>query len=184
MGVSKPGSRGAGWAAFGQVYKEKCAHSLNTQEFLARSCPGQPGPRYTVLTGTPPFPAAPLSETYQNIRDGHYLEPTHLSPSARSLIARLLAPDPSERPSLDHLLQDDFFSQVRRGSPAWAPGGPRTHPDPGLTPSSPTPQGFTPERLPPHSCHSPPVFALSPPLGRLFRKVGQLLLTQCRPPCE
>ncbi|XP_038934931.1 inactive serine/threonine-protein kinase PLK5 isoform X8 [Rattus norvegicus] len=109
---------------------------------------------YTVLTGTPPFAAAPLSEMYQNIRDGHYLEPTQLSPSARSLIARLLAPDPDERPSLDHLLQDDFFSQ-----------------------------GFTPERLPPHSCHSPPVFAFPPPLGRLFRKVGQLLLTQCRPPC-
>ncbi|GAB1295345.1 Serine/threonine-protein kinase PLK [Apodemus speciosus] len=84
---------------------------------------------YTVLTGTPPFAAAPLTEMYQNIRDGHYLEPTHLSPSARRLIARLLAPDPAERPSLDHLLQDDFFSQ------------------------------------------------------RLFRKVGQLLLTQCRPPC-
>ncbi|XP_060227100.1 inactive serine/threonine-protein kinase PLK5 isoform X2 [Meriones unguiculatus] len=111
--------------------------------------------RYMVLTGTPPFAtAAPLSEMYQNIRNGHYPEPTQLSPSARSLIARLLAPDPSERPSLDHLLQDDFFTQ-----------------------------GFTPERLPPHSCHSPPVFAFPPPLGRLFRKVGQLLLTQCRPPC-
>ncbi|XP_055463631.1 inactive serine/threonine-protein kinase PLK5, partial [Psammomys obesus] len=111
--------------------------------------------RYTVLTGTPPFAAAaPLSEMYQNIRNGHYPEPTQLSPSARSLIARLLAPDPSERPSLDHLLQDDFFTQ-----------------------------GFTPERLPPHSCHSPPVFAFPPPLRRVFRKVGQLLLTQCRPPC-
>nr|XP_048316247.1 inactive serine/threonine-protein kinase PLK5 isoform X3 [Myodes glareolus] len=109
---------------------------------------------YTVLMGTPPFAAAPLSEMYRRIREGHYLEPAHLSPSARSLIARLLAPDPAERPSLDHLLQDDFFTQ-----------------------------GFTPERLPPHSCHSPPGFAFPPPLGRLFRKVGQLLLTQCRPPC-
>ncbi|CAO2641441.1 Inactive serine/threonine-protein kinase PLK5 [Lemmus lemmus] len=109
---------------------------------------------YTVLTGTPPFAAAPLSEMYRRIREGHYPEPAHLSASARSLIARLLAPDPAERPSLDHLLQDDFFTQ-----------------------------GFTPERLPPHSCHSPPGFAFPPPLGRLFRKVGQLLLTQCRPPC-
>ncbi|XP_040594281.1 inactive serine/threonine-protein kinase PLK5 isoform X2 [Mesocricetus auratus] len=109
---------------------------------------------YTVLTGTPPFTATPLSEMYQNIRDGHYPEPTHLSPSARNLISRLLAPDPAERPSLDHLLEDDFFTQ-----------------------------GFTPERLPPHSCHSPPVFAFPPPLSRLFRKVGQLLLTQCRASC-
>ncbi|KAM6219910.1 inactive serine/threonine-protein kinase PLK5 [Rhynchocyon petersi] len=109
---------------------------------------------YTVLTGTPPFGAAPLSEMYQNIRNARYPEPEHLSSPARSLIARLLAPDPAERPSLDHVLQDDFFTQ-----------------------------GFTPDRLPPHSCHSPPIFAIPQPLGRLFRRVGQLLLTQCRPPC-
>uniref|UniRef100_A0A2K5QW70 Polo like kinase 5 (inactive) n=1 Tax=Cebus imitator TaxID=2715852 RepID=A0A2K5QW70_CEBIM len=109
---------------------------------------------YTVLTGTPPFTASPLSEMYQNIREGRYPEPAHLSPGARRLIARLLAPNPAERPSLDHLLQDDFFTQ-----------------------------GFTPDRLPAHSCHSPPIFTAPPPLGRIFRKVGQLLLTQCRPPC-
>ncbi|XP_012500816.1 PREDICTED: LOW QUALITY PROTEIN: inactive serine/threonine-protein kinase PLK5 [Propithecus coquereli] len=110
---------------------------------------------YTVLTGTPPFVAAPLSEMYQNIRDGQYPEPAHLSAHARHLIARLLAPDPAERPSLDHLLQDDFFTQ-----------------------------GFTPDRLPSHSCHTPPIFTVPLPLGRLFRKVGQLLLSQCRPPCS
>ncbi|XP_032108291.1 LOW QUALITY PROTEIN: inactive serine/threonine-protein kinase PLK5 [Sapajus apella] len=109
---------------------------------------------YTVLTGNPPFTASPLSEMYQNIREGRYPEPAHLSPGARRLIARLLAPNPAERPSLDHLLQDDFFTQ-----------------------------GFTPDRLPAHSCHSPPIFTAPPPLGRIFRKVGQLLLTQCRPPC-
>ncbi|XP_011852860.1 PREDICTED: LOW QUALITY PROTEIN: inactive serine/threonine-protein kinase PLK5 [Mandrillus leucophaeus] len=108
---------------------------------------------YTVLTGAPPFMASPLSEMYQNIREGHYPEPAHLSANARRLIARLLAPNPAERPSLDHLLQDDFFTQ-----------------------------GFTPDRLPAHSCHSPPIFAVPPPLGKIFRKVGQLLLTQCRPP--
>ncbi|XP_074240963.1 inactive serine/threonine-protein kinase PLK5 isoform X7 [Saimiri boliviensis] len=110
---------------------------------------------YTVLTGTPPFTASPLSEMYQNIREGRYPEPAHLSPSARRLIARLLAPNPAERPSLEHLLRDDFFTQ-----------------------------GFTPDRLPAHSCHSPPIFTAPPPLGRIFRKVGQLLLTQCRPPCK
>ncbi|XP_054982384.1 LOW QUALITY PROTEIN: inactive serine/threonine-protein kinase PLK5 [Sorex araneus] len=109
---------------------------------------------YMVLTGAPPFMAAPLSEMYQNIRAGRYPEPTHVSPNARRLIARLLAPDPAARPSLDLLLQDDFFTQ-----------------------------GFTPDRLPPHSCHSPPIFAVPPPLGRLFRKVGQLMLSQCGSPC-
>ncbi|VTJ68915.1 Hypothetical predicted protein [Marmota monax] len=108
---------------------------------------------YTVLTGTPPFAAASLSEMYQNIRDGHYPEPAHLSPNARRLIARLLAPDPAERPNLDHLLQDDFFTQ-----------------------------GFTPDRMPPRSRHSPPAFTFPQPVGSLFRKVGQLLSTQCGPP--
>ncbi|XP_048667979.1 inactive serine/threonine-protein kinase PLK5 isoform X3 [Marmota marmota marmota] len=109
---------------------------------------------YTVLTGTPPFAAASLSEMYQNICDGHYPEPAHLSPNARRLIARLLAPDPAERPNLDHLLQDDFFTQ-----------------------------GFTLDRMPPHSRHSPPAFTFPQPVGSLFRKVGQLLSTQCGPPC-
>lgn len=79
-----------------------------------------------MLTGTPPFTATPLSEMYQNIRDGHYPEPTHLSPSARNLISRLLAPDPAERPSLDHLLEDDFFTQVRGRPPGWVSGDPGT----------------------------------------------------------
>nr|XP_021561043.1 LOW QUALITY PROTEIN: inactive serine/threonine-protein kinase PLK5 [Neomonachus schauinslandi] len=109
---------------------------------------------YTVLTGTPPFVVAPLSEMYQNIRDGRYPEPAHLSPNARRLIARLLAPNPAERPSLDLLLQDDFFTQ-----------------------------GFTPDRLPARSCYSAPIFTMPQPLGRLFRKVGRLLRTQGRPPC-
>ncbi|XP_045687407.1 LOW QUALITY PROTEIN: inactive serine/threonine-protein kinase PLK5 [Phyllostomus hastatus] len=109
---------------------------------------------YLVLTGSPPFMAAPLSEMYENILASRYPEPTHLSPNACRLIARLLAPNPAERPSLDHLLQDDFFTQ-----------------------------GFTPDRLPPHSCHSPPIFAIPQPLGRLFQKVGQLLLSQCQLPC-
>ncbi|XP_013360743.1 PREDICTED: inactive serine/threonine-protein kinase PLK5 isoform X10 [Chinchilla lanigera] len=108
---------------------------------------------YTALTGSPPFPVAPPSEMYQSILDGRYPEPAHLSPSARHLIARLLAPNPAERPSLDQLLQDDFFTQ-----------------------------GFTPERLPPHSCHSPPNFAVPRPLDSLFRKVGRLLLAECRLP--
>ncbi|XP_040846143.1 inactive serine/threonine-protein kinase PLK5 [Ochotona curzoniae] len=109
---------------------------------------------YTVLTGTPPFTAAPLSEMYKNIQAARYPEPSHLSPPARRLIARLLAPNPAERPSLDLLLQDDFFTQ-----------------------------GFSPDRLPARCCHSPPVFACPQPLGGLLRKVGRLLLPQCGPPC-
>lgn len=135
---------------------------------------------YTELTGVPPFVAAPLSEMYQNIREGRYPEPAHLSPSARRLIARLLAPDPAERPSLDHLLQDDFFTQVgcqwvgppfsgclhrpRRGS--GLPGSL------GIDPQLPTPKGFTLDRLPPHCCHSPPVFTIPPAAGQALPEGG------------
>ncbi|CAD7685876.1 unnamed protein product [Nyctereutes procyonoides] len=141
---------------------------------------------YTVLTGTPPFVVGPLSEMYQNIRDGRYPEPAHLSPNARRLIARLLAPNPAERPSLDHLLQDDFFTQVcgvrRVGHALGWRGSEARRPVPGADPVGP-PKGFTPDRLPARSCHSPPFFTVPQPLGRLFRKVGRLLLPQCRPPC-
>lgn len=152
--------------------------------------PAAPTPRvrYTVLTGTPPFTVAPLSEMYQNIRDGRYPEPAHLSPNARRLIARLLAPNPAERPSLDLLLQDDFFTQVcavPRVGPALGGRGPGAgRPAPRADPRCPAPKGFTPDRLPARSCYSAPVFTMPQPLGSLFRKVGRLLLTQCRPPCE
>lgn len=113
-----------GWAGRGQVCRQRC-------ELTSARLPRH---RYTVLTGTPPFAAAPLSEMYRHILEGHYPEPAHLSPSARSLIARLLAPDPAERPSLDHVLQDDFFTQVR-GCPPGEPLGTRDRLDPGLIPA-------------------------------------------------
>lgn len=98
----------------GQVCTGRCEATLDAQDRCKQAPRFLPPtrPRYMVLTGAPPFVAAPLSEMYQNIRDGCYPEPAHLSPNARRLIARLLAPNPAERPSLDHLLQDDFFTQV------------------------------------------------------------------------
>lgn len=50
---------------------------------------------------------------YQCIREGRYPMPSHLSPSARELIGKLLAPDPAARPSLEEALNHAFFSQVR-----------------------------------------------------------------------
>ncbi|XP_074060694.1 inactive serine/threonine-protein kinase PLK5 [Macrotis lagotis] len=102
---------------------------------------------YTALTGIPPFKASPLPEMYQNIRDAHYPVPTQLSPNARRLIARLLAPNPADRPSLDQVLEDDFFTQ-----------------------------GFTPDQLPPRSCHTAPIFTIPQPLDKLFQKATQLFL--------
>ncbi|XP_043831485.1 inactive serine/threonine-protein kinase PLK5 isoform X2 [Dromiciops gliroides] len=102
---------------------------------------------YTALTGFPPFKASPVPEMYQSIRDACYPVPAHLSPNARRLIARLLAPNPADRPSLDQVLEDDFFTQ-----------------------------GFTPDRLPPRSCHTAPIFTIPQPLDKLFQKATQLFL--------
>ncbi|NWI24928.1 PLK5 kinase, partial [Sula dactylatra] len=73
---------------------------------------------YVALTGSPPFEAAHRQELYQRIRAAQYPLPPHLSPHAQALIARLLAPEPVERPSLRDVLDHSFFTQVggRRGA--------------------------------------------------------------------
>ncbi|NXX03900.1 PLK5 kinase, partial [Larus smithsonianus] len=68
---------------------------------------------YAALTGSPPFEAAHRQELYQCIRAARYLLSPHLSPRARALIARLLAPEPAARPSLRDVLDHGFFTQVR-----------------------------------------------------------------------
>ncbi|KAG6926438.1 polo like kinase 5 [Chelydra serpentina] len=101
---------------------------------------------YTALTGCSPFEITPKQEMYQCIREGRYPTPNHLSPSARNLIGRLLAPSPSARPSLEEVLEHEFFSQ-----------------------------GFTPDKLPSRACHSVPVFALPNPISKLLKKAGKVL---------
>ncbi|NWY57819.1 PLK2 kinase, partial [Chionis minor] len=69
-------------------------------------------PRYMLLTGSPPFEAAQRQELYRCIQAAQYPLPPHLSPRARTLIARLLAPEPVARPSLRDVLDHGFFTQV------------------------------------------------------------------------
>ena len=66
--------------------------------------------RYAMLIGRPPFETATLKETYVRITSNKYYLPSHISSSARQLIRRLLSPEPSQRPSLEKILADDFFS--------------------------------------------------------------------------
>ncbi|XP_043391773.1 inactive serine/threonine-protein kinase PLK5 isoform X2 [Chelonia mydas] len=101
---------------------------------------------YTALTGCSPFEITHKQEMYQCIREGRYPAPNHLSPGARKLIGRLLAPRPSERPSLEEVLEHEFFTQ-----------------------------GFTPDKLPSRACHSVPVFALPNPIGKLLQKAAKVL---------
>ncbi|NWH78238.1 PLK5 kinase, partial [Piaya cayana] len=67
---------------------------------------------YTALTGSPPFEAAERQELNRRIRAARYPPSPHLSPRARALIALLLAPEPTARPSLQGVLDHSFFTQV------------------------------------------------------------------------
>ncbi|NWZ52652.1 PLK5 kinase, partial [Haliaeetus albicilla] len=78
---------------------------------------------YTALTGSPPFEAAHRQELYWRIRAARYPLPPHLSPRARALIARLLAPEPAARPSLRDVLDHGFFTQVRGRHGGHSPHG-------------------------------------------------------------
>lgn len=120
--------------------------------------PGPPEPpdppRYAVLTGSPPFEAAERQELFRRIRAARYPLPPNLSPRARALIARLLVPEPTARPSLPDVLAHGFFTQV--GGPAGGHGPPGDLGGRGSLPLAP--QGFTPARLSPRACHSVPIF--------------------------
>uniref|UniRef100_A0A3B3ZZ83 Serine/threonine-protein kinase PLK n=1 Tax=Periophthalmus magnuspinnatus TaxID=409849 RepID=A0A3B3ZZ83_9GOBI len=101
---------------------------------------------YTMLLGRPPFETTNLKETYRCIREARYSLPSSLSPQAKQLISNLLAKTPDDRPNLDLILRHDFFTQ-----------------------------GFSPERLSPSCCHSPPDFHVSSPAKSFFKKAAAAL---------
>ncbi|XP_043919737.1 serine/threonine-protein kinase PLK2 [Protopterus annectens] len=101
---------------------------------------------YTMLLGRPPFETTNLKETYRCIREARYTMPSSLSSSSKHLIAYMLSKNPQDRPTLDELVQHDFFAQ-----------------------------GFTPERLPSSCCHTAPDFHLSSPAKNFFKKAAAAL---------
>lgn len=101
---------------------------------------------YTMLLGRPPFETTNLKETYRCIREARYSLPSSLMSSAKHLIASMLSRNPEDRPSLDEIIQHDFFTQ-----------------------------GFTPDRLPSSCCHTAPDFHLSSPAKSFFKKAAAAL---------
>ncbi|KAM4050480.1 serine/threonine-protein kinase PLK2 [Anomaloglossus baeobatrachus] len=101
---------------------------------------------YTMLLGRPPFETTNLKETYRCIREARYSLPSSLMSSAKHLIANMLSRNPEDRPSLDEIIQHDFFTQ-----------------------------GFTPDRLPSSCCHTAPDFHLSSPAKSFFKKAAAAL---------
>ncbi|XP_042336604.1 serine/threonine-protein kinase PLK1 [Sceloporus undulatus] len=96
---------------------------------------------YTLLVGKPPFETSCLKETYIRIKNNEYTIPQHINPIAANLIKRMLRSDPAARPTIDELLNDEFFTT-----------------------------GYTPARLPTTCLTMPPRFSLAPngldPSGR------------------
>ena len=68
--------------------------------------------RYTLLVGNPPFVGSTLKEVFSRIRKNDFhVPPQQVSEDAKSLIVRLLHPDPTQRPKPAEILQDRFFTQ-------------------------------------------------------------------------
>ncbi|XP_067859134.1 serine/threonine-protein kinase PLK1 [Heptranchias perlo] len=65
---------------------------------------------YTLLVGKPPFETSCLKETYLRIKKNEYNIPKHVNPAAANLIQAMLRSDPSARPSIHELLNDEFFT--------------------------------------------------------------------------
>ncbi|KAK6973775.1 serine/threonine-protein kinase PLK1 [Biomphalaria glabrata] len=65
---------------------------------------------FTLLVGKPPFETSCLKDTYMRIKKNEYHIPPKVSIPARNLINRLLRPNPTERPNMDQIIEDPFFT--------------------------------------------------------------------------
>ncbi|XP_015732321.1 serine/threonine-protein kinase PLK1 [Coturnix japonica] len=65
---------------------------------------------YTLLVGKPPFETSCLKETYLRIKKNEYTIPKHINPVAANLIQKMLRSDPATRPTINELLNDEFFT--------------------------------------------------------------------------
>ncbi|XP_039631808.1 serine/threonine-protein kinase PLK1 [Polypterus senegalus] len=88
---------------------------------------------YTLLVGKPPFETSCLKETYIRIKKNDYIIPKHINPVAAALIGRMLRSDPTTRPTIADLLDDEFFTS-----------------------------GYIPQRLPTTCLTVPPRFSIAP----------------------
>lgn len=66
--------------------------------------------RYALLLGRPPFETSTLKETYVRITSNNYSIPQTVSQGAKSFIQKCLRHDPDQRPTVEELLSDDFFT--------------------------------------------------------------------------
>lgn len=66
---------------------------------------------YTLFVGKPPFETTELKDTYKKIRNNDYSVPEEVPLDAKSLISRMLRPDPKDRPSMSDILKDPYLTK-------------------------------------------------------------------------
>ena len=68
---------------------------------------------YALLVGKSPFVSETIKETLARIKNHppvYHNFPPNVGPQAKSLISKLLQSDPSKRPSVDEMLEDEFMT--------------------------------------------------------------------------
>ncbi|OMJ66053.1 hypothetical protein SteCoe_37238 [Stentor coeruleus] len=68
---------------------------------------------YTMLVGRPPFDSKDVKTTYSKIKVNSYSFPINIeiSQDAKNLISRILVISPTERPTIDEILEHPFFNR-------------------------------------------------------------------------
>ena len=69
---------------------------------------------YTLIIGKPPFETSDVKTTYRRIRMNAYNFPENvaISDMARDLITKILNNDPTHRPTVDEIVQHEWFSNL------------------------------------------------------------------------
>lgn len=67
---------------------------------------------YTLIIGKPPFETSDVKATYKRIRMNAYSFPEHvvISDAAKDIISKILNGDPTQRPTLDGILQHEWLN--------------------------------------------------------------------------
>ncbi|KAI9681578.1 MAG: pkb-activating kinase-like protein [Trizodia sp. TS-e1964] len=91
---------------------------------------------YQLIAGRPPFKAGNEYQTFQKIVSLEYEFPQGFPPVARDLVERLLVLDPSQRLSISHIKNHEFFDGITWGKELWNQKAPRLR---SYSPSQPNP---------------------------------------------
>lgn len=89
-----------------EVLEGKCGHSYEVDVWSLGVI------MYTLIIGKPPFETSDVKTTYKRIRMNAYSFPEHvtISDAAKDLISKILNGDPTARPTLDQIINHEFFN--------------------------------------------------------------------------